>query len=125
MALHRRVRASRTTCADKSASRTRTERSDTNSAVVRTDRWRRDGRLRALRRLVRRTNGLRFSAELFDALMDELFIGDEDFTALMGRPEQVVATKYPQAIAVALALRHSWNDVDYRDLIRRLRLPRR
>jgi hypothetical protein len=72
---------------------------------------------------VRRTNGLRWSAALFDALMDELMVGDEEFVALLG-PARVATTQYPQAIAVALALRHSWNDVSLREFVRRLRLPR-
>jgi hypothetical protein len=33
---------------------------------------------------------------------------DATFTELVGRPAGLATRKYPQAIAVALALRHSW-----------------
>ncbi len=40
-------------------------------------------------------------------LLDELSIAAM-FTELVGRPQGIATRRYPQAIAVALALRHSW-----------------
>jgi hypothetical protein len=40
-------------------------------------------------------------------LLNELNI-DAMFTDLVGRPQGLPTRRYPQAIAVALALRHSW-----------------
>lgn len=120
---HRHVRAPRAADSYKRTSRTISGGIGADDALERTVRWRREARPKLLRRLVRRTNGLRWSAALFDALMDELMVGDEEFVALLG-PTRVATTQYPQAIAVALALRHSWNEVSLREFTRRLRLPR-
>jgi hypothetical protein len=125
MAHRRHARGPRATRAPQRNLRTASDRSGRETAVEHTDRWRRDTRSRALRHLVQRTNGLRWSAPLFDALIDELLVGEEEFVSLLGPPKRVATTRYPQAIAVALALRHSWNDLDLRAFIGRLRLPRR
>ena len=37
---------------------------------------------------------------------------DELFVEVVGKPERMPLKRYPQAIAVALALRHSWQRDD-------------
>jgi hypothetical protein len=57
---------------------------------------------------------------LLDALIDELHVVEE-FTALLGPPQQIPLRHYPQAIAVAMALRHSWRPDLLRRFARRIR----
>jgi hypothetical protein len=52
-------------------------------------------------------------------LLDELNI-DAMFTELVGRPHGLPARRYPQAIAVALALRHSWRREELMKFAKRL-----
>jgi hypothetical protein len=68
---------------------------------------------------VRQTAGLRWSEQLLAVLIDELYV-DEDFVALLGEPEMLPVRRYPQALAVALALRHSWRPDDFARLVKRL-----
>jgi hypothetical protein len=60
--------------------------------------------------LVDRTRDLSWSRELIDQLLDELHVSDE-FDDLIGRipPAEI---NYPQLIALALVLRHSWCPTD-------------
>jgi RadC-like JAB domain len=44
-------------------------------------------------------------------LLGELNV-DDTFTELVGRPQELPTRRYPEAIAVALALRHSWRRDD-------------
>jgi ParB/RepB/Spo0J family partition protein len=71
------------------------------------ERWRTELRSRALRLIASRTAKLPWSRGLIATLLDELNI-DATFTELVGRPAGLATRKYPQAIAVALSLRHSW-----------------
>jgi hypothetical protein len=71
------------------------------------ERWRTELRPRALGLIASRTAKLPWSRGLIATLLDELNI-DATFTELVGRPAGLATRKYPQAIAVALALRHSW-----------------
>ena len=87
-------------------------------------RWRRDARPEALRAAVRRTKGLRWSASLLELLIEELYI-DESIEALLGEhPQALPRRRYPEAIAVALILRHSWRADDLACIIERLALNR-
>jgi len=52
-------------------------------------------------------------------LLDELNI-DAMFTDLVGRPQGLPTRRYPQAIAVALALRHSWRREELMKFAKRL-----
>lgn len=45
---------------------------------------------------------------------------DETFTKLVGRPSGLPARRYPQAVVVALALRHSWRREELVKFARRL-----
>lgn len=76
-------------------------------------------RSKALATLAKQARGLKWSRSLFLLLLDELYVGDE-FDALVGRPEKVPVTRYPEAIAVAIALRHSWRLDDLHEVADRL-----
>ena len=82
-----------------------------------------DARVKALRRVSRRAANLRWSPALFAALIDELIVGD-DFVTLLGEPRDLPMRRYAQGVALALAIRHSWQDDDLRRMVRRLQLPR-
>src|SRR5262249_45406691 len=81
---------------------------ETRSRVRRTDLadWRRSTRPLLLDDFVDRTRDLSWSRELVDLLLDELHVSDE-FDDLIDRipPAQI---NYPQLVAFALVLRHSW-----------------
>ena len=86
------------------------------------------GRIRArpeaVRVAVRRTRGLRWSASLLELLIEELYI-DESLDDLLGEhPRDLPARRYPEAIAVALVLRHSWRADDLACIVERLGLKR-
>ena len=68
--------------------------------------WRRLTRPLILDDFVNRTRDLSWSRELIDLLLEELHVSDE-FDDLIGRipPAQI---NYPQLVAFALVLRHSW-----------------
>jgi hypothetical protein len=89
-----------------------------------TIRWRRNQRLTTLRRFVKRTAGQRWSPTLFQLLVDELVV-DDDFCELIGSIDDVPIRRYPQAVAVALALRYSYRADLLRNFMRRLRQPPR
>jgi hypothetical protein len=78
--------------------------------------------LRTLRAITDRATGLSWSRAILEALFDELHI-DDLFMDLVGNPKSLAIRSYPQAIVVALALRHSWRNDDLSALIRRLKLP--
>src|SRR5688572_21221582 len=71
------------------------------------ERWRTELRPRALRLIASRTAKLPWSRGLIATLLEELNI-DSVFTELVGRPQGLPKRRYPQAIAVALVMRHSW-----------------
>ena len=96
----------------------------TRSTQAADKRWRRDARPDALRAAVRRTKGLRWSASLLELLIEELYI-DESIEALLGdQPHALPTHRYPEAIAVALILRHSWRADDLACIVERLGLKR-
>jgi hypothetical protein len=90
----------------------------------RTKRWRGRERPDLLRELVRRTDGLQWSPQLLALLIEELNVEDE-FVALIAEPVSLAARQYPQAVAVALALRHSWRPDDFRQFLKELSRRRR
>lgn len=83
--------------------------------------WRRDTRRRVVRAAVLATRALRWSPQLIEAVLEELYV-DDHFENLLGAPGQLRASQYPQAIAVALILRHSWHPDDLACIFRRLGL---
>ena len=96
----------------------------TRSTQAADKRWRRDARPQALRAAVHRTKGLRWSASLLELLIEELYI-DESIEALLGEhPHALPTRRYPEAIAIALILRHSWRADDLACIVERLGLNR-
>ena len=71
------------------------------------EQWRTVLRPHALRLIASRAAKLPWSRGLMITLLGELNI-DTMFTEIVGRPGGLSTRRYPQAIAVALALRHSW-----------------
>src|SRR5205814_10710297 len=62
-----------------------------------------------------------WSRTLLTLLVDELQVKDR-FFELIGDVRHLPIRQYPQAIAVAIALRHSWRPDDLAHLARRLRI---
>jgi hypothetical protein len=63
-----------------------------------------------------RTRDLCWSRELIDLLLDELHVSDE-FDDLIGRVRPSAQVNYPQLVALALVLRHSWFPEDLARII--------
>jgi hypothetical protein len=82
-------------------------------------RWRATTRLDALKAIARRTAGLSWDRALLSLLLEELQI-DDLFDRLIGKPHRVRRARYPQAIAMAIALRHSWRPDDLDEIASRL-----
>jgi hypothetical protein len=76
-------------------------------------------RRKALRSLVARTQETPWSANLLTVLIEELYVED-DFSVLLGDPKRLPRRRYPQAVLMALALRHSWRPDDLSCILRRL-----
>jgi hypothetical protein len=85
------------------------------------DRWRRELRPRAMRLLAARTRRLPWSRALVSVLLAELH-PDDLFTEIVGAPSRLTPARFPQAVAIALLLRHSWRHVDLTRIARRLGL---
>jgi hypothetical protein len=83
------------------------------------ERWRTVLRPHALQVIASRTTKLAWSRGLMTTLLSELNV-DETFTELVGRPSGLPTRRYPQAIVVALALRHSWRRDNLIKLAKRL-----
>lgn len=98
------------------------QRSGAASKATTIRRWRRDARPRIVRAAVAATKSLRWSPTLIEAVLDELYV-DDHFEELLGTaPGELRAPLYPQAIAVALILRHSWQPDDLAFVLERLGL---
>ena len=76
--------------------------------------WRRRLRPQILHQLVEQSNDLPWSSRLITLLLSELHVGDE-FYDLVDSAEQPAQHQYPQLIAIALLLRHSWFPEDLAD----------
>ena len=85
------------------------------------ERWRRSIRPHLLRLFAERAATLGWSRTLLNVLLDELHT-EKFFTELVGSPRQLPVSRYPQAIALAIALRHSWRPDDLARLAKRLRI---
>ena len=86
-----------------------------------TRRWRRDTRANAVRAAVSTTKALRWNPRLIEVVLEELYV-DDHFEKLLAAPHDLRPGQYPQAIAVALILRHSWHPDDLACMLKRLRL---
>ena len=78
--------------------------------------WRRLTRPVILDDFLDRTRDLCWSRELIDLLLDELHVSDE-FDDLIGRLPPSAQVNYPQLVALALVLRHSWFPEDLARII--------
>ena len=59
---------------------------------------------------------------MIDVLLEELYV-DDDLEELLGKaPRKLRTGQYPQAVAVALILRHSWRADDLACIVERLGL---
>lgn len=83
------------------------------------ERWRTELRPRALRVIASRTAKLPWSRGLVSVLLDELNV-DATFTELVGQLRRLPTRRFPHAISVALALRHSWRREDLVKYAKRL-----
>ena len=82
--------------------------------------WRRTVRPAILRRATVATTGLKWTPALFATLLEELREND-GLEALLGPMRKDLAvTAYPQVIALALILRHSWEPQDLRRILETL-----
>jgi hypothetical protein len=71
------------------------------------DRWRRELRPRAVRLFAARTRRLTWSRALLKWIVEELY-PDDLFTELVGTLDCIPRQQWPWALAIAVALRHSW-----------------
>ena len=93
-------------------------KSRTSSTTRRNDLadWRRLTRPVILDDFLDHTRDLRWSRELIDLLLDELHVSDE-FDDLIGRVPPSAQVNYPQLVALAVVLRHSWYPEDLSRII--------
>lgn len=75
------------------------------------ERWRVEVRPLWLEQLAADAAHLVWSRQLFSVLLEELWI-DETFAKLVGEPSEIPEERYPESVAVALLLRHSWRPDD-------------
>jgi hypothetical protein len=78
-----------------------------------------DPRVQALRLLARQLKTLSWSPALLELLLDELYV-DDLFMDVVGNPDTIPVNGYAHAVAVAIALRHSWRPDDLAAAARRL-----
>ena len=78
-----------------------------------------DPRLEALRVVVRQMKTMSWTPALFALVLDELY-ADDLFTELVGDPNAIPQRGYAHAVAVAIALRHSWRLDDLQAVAGRL-----
>ena len=85
------------------------------------ERWREELRPRALRLFAARAATLTWSRSLVKLVVGELF-PDDLFTELVGHLDRVPRRQWPQVIAIAVALRHSWRRDGLARVAKRLRV---
>jgi hypothetical protein len=83
------------------------------------ERWREQVRPRAMRLFAARTAKLPCSRALLKLLVEELY-PDDLFTELVGDLDRVPLRRWPQVVAIAVALRHSWRRDGLARIARRL-----
>ena len=88
------------------------------------ERWREELRPRALRLFAAGTSKLQWSRALLKLVVAELF-PDDLLKELIGSLNRVPRRRWPQVIAIALALRHSWRRDGLERMAKRLRIPAR
>jgi hypothetical protein len=85
------------------------------------DRWRAELRPRAVRDFAARTTRLSWSHALVTAAIEELY-PDALFTEIVGDLDRIPPRRWPQALAIAVALRQSWRRDGLTRFASRLRL---
>jgi hypothetical protein len=83
------------------------------------ERWREQLRPIAMRVFAARTATLHGSRALLKLLVEELY-PDDLFTELVGDLDRVPRRRWPQVVAIAVALRHSWRRNGLAKIARRL-----
>ena len=85
------------------------------------ERWRRELRPRVLRLFAAPARTLTWSRALLKLVVEELY-PDDLFAQLVGKLDRVPSRQWPHAIAIAVALRHSWRRDGLTRIARRLRV---
>jgi hypothetical protein len=75
--------------------------------------------MKVLRLIAQRVKTLSWTPALLALLLDELYV-DELFTDVVGEPDTIPPHGYASAVAVAIALRHSWHTNDLAAIADRL-----
>lgn len=83
------------------------------------ERWRKELRPRAAQLLADAAVKIGWSQKLMTALLTELSV-DDLFSTVVGKPHTVPARRYPQAVAVAIVLRHGWQREEFVRMAKRL-----
>jgi hypothetical protein len=99
---------------------TRASRRNISGKQATTKRWRQEVRPRILRRAVAETASLPWSPALLELLLDELSAYEGLEELLGSHVRRFQKRQYPQAIAMALLLRHSWLADDLAWMLERL-----
>ena len=88
------------------------------------ERWREELRPRALRLFAARTATLPWSRGLLKLVVRELY-PDDLFAELIGNLDRVPRRRWPQVVALAVALRHSWRQDGLTQIVKSLHIARR
>jgi hypothetical protein len=104
--------------------RGRSAREKTRTKRASARRWRRKVRPDILRAVVADTKSLRWTSRLLELLVEELYVGDRLEELMESRVQRLRKRQYPQAVAVALVLRHSWLPDDLDCMLHQLGLRR-
>lgn len=80
--------------------------------------------MKVLRLIARRVKTLSWTPALLALLLDELYV-DDLFTEVVGDPDAIPPHRYAHAVAVAIALRHSWQPNDLEAIADRLGVLRK
>jgi hypothetical protein len=95
----------------------------TPDQIADTIRWRREQRAKSLALFAAGTRHFSWDARLLRLLLEELWV-EEEFTTIMGPVTKGNEQRCAPAVAIALALRHSWRRDDLRWTARRLGISR-
>src|SRR6478672_2741847 len=87
------------------------------------ERWREELRPRSLRLFAARTATLPWSRALLKLVVRELY-PDDLFAELIGNLDRVPRRRWPQVVALAVALRHSWRQDGLAGIVRSLHVVR-
>ena len=88
------------------------------------DRWRHEVRPRAIRTFAERAATLTWSRALLKLVVRELY-PDDLFAELIGNLDRVPRRRWPQVVALAVALRYSWRRDGLAQIVKSLHVARR